>query len=198
MHSPGTRTISHKWSNPHPSKKLGWGGTKTMRRLLRAIDLISEYSGRLSKWFCLALVFALTYETVARYAFNAPTVWAYVIAMMLYGTIGMMGLAYTDHHDGHIRVDIIYTRLSTRGRAIIDASVTLVLFFPLLFVLLRTGSSWMVQAIVTHETMMESFWYPPSWPFRTMVVLALSLFTIQYIARFTRDVYKIVKGKPYA
>jgi TRAP-type mannitol/chloroaromatic compound transport system permease small subunit len=169
-----------------------------MKRLLRTVDLISEYSGRLSKWFGLALVFALTYETVARYVFNAPTVWAYVVSMMLYGTIGMMGLAYTDHHDGHIRVDVIYVRLSTRGKAIIDACLTLLLVFPLLYVLLRTGAHWMVQAIVNHETMMESFWYPPSWPFRTMVVLALGLFTIQYIARFIRDVYKIAKGKPYA
>jgi len=74
----------------------------------------------------------------------------------------------------------------------------LLLVFPLLYVLLRTGAHWMVQAIVNHETMMESFWYPPSWPFRTMVVLALGLFTVQYIARFIRDVYKIAKGKPYA
>jgi len=166
-----------------------------MRSLLKTIDSLSEYSGRGTSWFCVVLVLVLTYETTARYVFNAPTVWAHVTAMMLYGTIGMLGLAYTDLHEGHIRVDLIYAKLRPRGRAIIDVVLGLVILFPLLYVLFKVSIFYMMRAFATHEVIMESYWYPPASPFRTMMVVALFLFTFQSLARFIRDLYVLLRGK---
>jgi len=117
---------------------------------------------------------------------------------MLYGAIGMLGLAYTDLHNGHIRVDIIYNRLSARGRAILDMVMALIFLLPFLYIMLRISSMWMLRSIAQHEVMMESFWYPIASPFRSMIVVALALFTLQSLSRFVRDVYVLIRGQPYA
>lgn len=159
-----------------------------MRFLIRTVETISEYSGRWASWLCVVLILVLTYETTARYVFNAPTVWAHVMATMLYGSIGMLGLAYTHLHEGHIRVDLLYARLPVRGRAALDAFLTLVGLFPLLYVLIKISYFFVIRSWTQHEVMMESFWYPPAGPFRTMILVGWILFTLQCLVRFAKDV----------
>ncbi len=168
-----------------------------MKKAIKAVESLSEYTGRIFSVLCIALVAVLTYESIARYAFNRPTSWGMVTASMLYGGIGMLGLAYTDLHNGHIRVDVLYNRLSVRGKAVMDMVLALVLLFPFLFVMLRISGMWMMRSITQHEVMMESFWYPVAWPFRTMVVVAFVLFILQSLARLARDIYTVVRGKRY-
>ena len=48
-----------------------------MAKFLRIIDKASEYSGKTVRWVALGMIFATTYEVIARYFFNAPTQWAH-------------------------------------------------------------------------------------------------------------------------
>lgn len=168
-----------------------------MRRILEIIDSISEYTGRAAKWICVALVIVLTYEVMMRYVFNAPTIWAHLTSMMLSGAIVMMGLAYTHLHHGHIRVDIFYTRLSPRGKAVTDVICALLFLFPLLAIFLRTSASWMWRSWIEGEVRIESYWYPLAGPFRTVMFLGVCLFALQAVAQFIRDLYFLVRNKPY-
>ncbi len=103
-----------------------------MRSIIRVIDSISEWTGKTVRWVCLVLVVVVVYEVTARFVFNAPTLWAFETICMLLCTIGALGWAYTHRHHGHVRVDVLYTLLSPRGRAIIDVGGYLIFFFPLL------------------------------------------------------------------
>ena len=79
--------------------------------LLRAVgffDSISLWSGRIVGWLIIPMVMSLVWEVVARYCFNAPTVWAYDMTYMLYGAFFMLGSAYTLMRGGHIRTDSLY------------------------------------------------------------------------------------------
>jgi TRAP-type mannitol/chloroaromatic compound transport system permease small subunit len=40
-------------------------------------------------------------------------------------------------------------------------------------------------------------WYPPAGPLRTIVLLGLALFALQGFAQFIRDLYLLIRGKPY-
>ena len=77
------------------------------------------------------MVAGLTYEVVARYLFNAPTVWAYDMTFMLYGTFFMLGSAYTLMRKGHIRTDTFYANWSPRVQGAVDA-VCYVILLPAL------------------------------------------------------------------
>ena len=72
-------------------------------RLTQALDAITRAVGRVTAWLIIPMVGSLVYEVFARYLFDAPTVWAYDMTYMLYGTFFMLGSAWTLQRGGHIR-----------------------------------------------------------------------------------------------
>lgn len=160
-----------------------------MRRILWVIDTASEQVGSYARWLCLALVLVGTFDTFMRYVVNAPTVWAYETSSMLGGSIYSLGWAYAHLHRSHIRVDIFYSRLSERGQALADVIWALVFFFPLMGVLLYKAWFWALRAWARGEVMMESYWYPPAGPFRTVIAIGILLLLLEGLARFVRDVH---------
>lgn len=167
-----------------------------MRNIVKAIDSVNEWVGSTFRWLVVALVVVTLYDVIARYVFHAPTVWGYEISCMLGGAIALFGWGYSQLHQSHIRVDVFYTRLSPRGKAIIDVLGTVIFFFPLFAVFIGTSVSFMWRAWLRGEVMTETFWYPPAGPFRTIVVIGGCLFFLQFVAQFIRDLHILRKGKP--
>jgi len=168
-----------------------------MRKVPSVIDSISRYTAELLKWFCYALILVIVYDVIMRYVFDAPTLWAFETAYMLGGAIFVLGFAYTHYYRAHVRVDVFYSRLSPRRRAIIDVFGTLFFFFPLLVLLVSGSFSLMWRAWSIGEISIVTNLFPPLAPFRTVVFIGFSLFTLQAIAQFTRDLYVLVRNKPY-
>ena len=61
------------------------------------IDRFTDAIGFAVAWLNVPLVLAVAYEVIARYFFNAPTIWAYDVTYMLYAAIFMLGAAYALH-----------------------------------------------------------------------------------------------------
>src|SRR5262245_40505338 len=72
---------------------------------IRTIDHFTDRTGTVISWLSVPLVAAVAYEVVARYAFNAPTIWVFDTTYMLYGTLFMLGASYALHKGAHIRTD---------------------------------------------------------------------------------------------
>jgi len=166
-----------------------------MRAILKVIDSISQQVGSSARWLCPALVVVGAYDTIMRYAFNAPTVWGYETMIMLGGATYALGWAYDQLHKSHIRVDVFYSRLSARRRAIMDVVCAAIFFFPLMGILLKTSIFWAVRAWARSEVMIESYWYPPAAPFRTAIAVGICLFALQGLAQFIRDLYFVIRRK---
>jgi len=168
-----------------------------MRVILKIIDSISEWAGSSARYLALALVLLGIYDVILRYVLHASTVWVYQTTIMVGGGIYAFSWAYNRLHISHVRVDIFYTHFSLRKRALSDVICAAIFFFPLMVILMKFSVCAAWDAWVTHEVMTESFWYPPSWPFRTVIALGVCLLFLQGSAQFVRDFYFAVRGKPY-
>ena len=168
-----------------------------MRKFVRTVDSISDWTAKTGRWFILALVVLVTFEVVLRYVFTKPTLWGYELHVMLAASSYLLAFAYTHRMRAHVRVDMIYAHLPPRGQAFIDVLGTLLLFFPFIFMLSYSAWSWMFDAWATNERMPITGWYPPAGPLRTVVLYGLALFALQAIAHFIRDMYLLIRGKPY-
>ena len=84
-----------------------------------AIDRFNDKEGEITSMLIYPLLVIVIYEVFMRYVFNAPTSWGFEATTFLYGVHYMFGLAYTDVHDGHVKVDIFTARMSKRLQAII-------------------------------------------------------------------------------
>lgn len=167
-----------------------------MQRLsswLKAIDNISEYSGRVVSFLSIGLVVAITYEVVARYGFNSPTEWAYETAIFFFGAYIILGGAYTLRQDGHVKVDILYGFLSPRRKALFDL-LTFWLFFSFCGILVWKGwqFGWTSLLALEHT---DTAWSPPIYFFKMTLPVGATLIFLQGVAKFLRDLIFVVTGK---
>lgn len=166
-----------------------------LQRIIRTIDTIGEWSGKIVGWLIIPLVFSLTYEVIARYGFKSPTVWAYDISYMLYGTLFMLGAMYTLKKNGHIRTDMLYDRWSPRRQGWVNVISYFFLFFPGMIFFFISGLEVTVHSWMILEKSDLSPWRPPIYPFKTVIPLTALLLMIQGVSEFLKSLHAALKGE---
>ncbi len=162
--------------------------------LLRFLDRVSGSSGAVAAWLVIPLIAASCYEVFSRYVLNEPTLWAFEIGYMVMGTHFLIGMAYTLRENEHVRVDLFYSHVSRRARALIDAFTYVVLVLPLCLWL--SASLWekALKAYETQERSGMSAFNPPIWPYRAVFFAAFTLLSLQAIAQLIRALM-VLAGK---
>ncbi len=160
--------------------------TRGAVRLAGAIDAVTRFTGKAIAWLIIPMVLSLVWEVVARYFFDAPTVWAYDMTFMLYGTFFMIGSAWTLQRGGHIRTDVYYGRWSKRTQARVDLVCYAILFFPAMIVFADLTWDYFWKSYQQGERIVTSPWMPIVWPFKFTMPLSAALLLLQGIAESIR------------
>ena len=157
-----------------------------LRAFLKFIDAVNEKVGNLLSYFLFFFFVLLLMEVILRYFFNSPTVWANELAQMLFGAYAILAGGYILRTGGHVNVDILYSRLSRKQRAVLDI-VTSSLFFLFCGMLLVYGGSLAWDSLARFEHS-QSAWNPPLYPAKLMIPLAALLLMLQGLAKLIRDI----------
>jgi TRAP-type mannitol/chloroaromatic compound transport system permease small subunit len=168
--------------------------TAGLIRAVRVIDKFTDTTGTWVAWLNVPLVFVVAWEVFARYGFNAPTIWAFDVIYMLYGTIFMLGAAYALHKGAHIRTDFFFEKWSIRTKGIIDSVAYIGFFFPGIFIFLLVSWGEGLYAFEIGETSEQTPWRPILWPFKMVVPLACLLLLLQGISETIKSVYAARTG----
>ncbi|MGQ4809890.1 hypothetical protein NKDENANG_03326 [Candidatus Entotheonellaceae bacterium PAL068K] len=167
--------------------------------LLYTVTLIDtvfgEWSGKLFAWLVIPMVGGLAYEVFARYFFHAPTIWAYDVTYILYGSHFMLGATYTLYRGQHIRTDMLYEKYSVRWKGIVDTTLYFLLFFPGMYLFMRAGWAEALLAWDIGERSDASPWRPIIYPFKTVVPVAAALLLVQGISEFLKSAYAACTGR---
>lgn len=158
-------------------------------RAVYALDRVNLWTGMLVGWLIFPMVLSLVYEVGARYLFNAPTVWAYDMTYMLYGSFFMLGSGYTLMRGGHIRTDMIYGALSPRKQGAIDATCYVLFFFPAMIAFLYVTWPFAWTSLIRAERVVSSPWMPYIAPLKLAMPLTCALLLIQGLAELLRAIY---------
>lgn len=158
------------------------------------MDLLSEWTGKVSSFLILALSLVVGFEVTARYVFKHPTIWASETSAMIFGVYIIIGGAYTLQLGSHANMDLVYGCFTPRGRALLDI-VTFWVFAFFCVVLIWTGGETSWRSFVTLEHS-SSIWNPPVYPIRAILPLGAFLLLLQGIAKFVRDVTTLIKREP--
>lgn len=67
---------------------------KFLQIFCKTIDTIVMWLGKGTSLLMPVLAFIVAFEVVARYVFDAPTIWAYDLSLFLFGYIAALGGAY--------------------------------------------------------------------------------------------------------
>jgi len=99
-------------------------------RFLHTIDGISTWTGKTAAWLIVGLMALVCAEVFKRYILNMPTAWIFDASNMLYGTLFMIGGAYTLAQNAHVRGDFLYSSMRPRMQAGLDLVLYIAFFLP--------------------------------------------------------------------
>ena len=159
------------------------------------IDKFSKWVGNVVCWILMPLIFAMTYEVLARKLFLAPTIWAYDISRFLYGALFMLGAAYALSKGVHIRADFLYRNFKTKNQGKIDFWLYLLFYFPGLLVFLYMTIGFVGESIQRGEKGMDTTWMPYMWPIKSCLLIGIVFLLIQGISELFKSYWAATKGK---
>ncbi|MFZ9710249.1 MAG: TRAP transporter small permease subunit [Burkholderiaceae bacterium] len=169
--------------------------SEATKRLLRGIDHITEVTGNVFAWLMVPLVGAVVWEVVSRYFFHKPTEWSYDLTYMLYGSLFMLGAAYTLRRGAHIRTDFLWDNFSNKTKGWIDTVAYVALFFPTLALLFMVGVEEFSHAFAISERSEQTVWRPLLWPMKLSIPVCFFLLMLQGISELVKAWYLARTGE---
>lgn len=165
-----------------------------VQTLLHTADRISTWVGKTFAWLIVALMVMVVIEVFKRYALNAPTAWVFDASNMMYGTLFMMGGAYTLAQDGHVRGDFLYGNMKPRTQAWLDLVLFVLFFLPGVGALTWAGWTYFHDSLAIREQTFNATPLPV-YPFKFVIPLAGAIVMLQGLAEIVRCVVCIRTGE---
>ncbi len=110
-----------------------------MTCIISWINRLNRWWGTLAAWLCLLLILLTAEQVISRYLFESSSIALQELEWHIFGAIFLLACPYTLQQNGHVRIDIIYGRLSEKTQAVIDILGVVFLLLPLSALLLYYG-----------------------------------------------------------
>lgn len=126
-------------------------------------------------------------EKVEFVQMDKETNWAFEATTLLYGMHFVLSFAYTHKHDGHVAIDVIESRFSTKFRTVLRIIVNVVMYLPTVGLL----ATWCIIYATDSWGNLErasTSWAPPLYPFKTIMAIGLVLLFAQGLAKLLGDI----------
>jgi TRAP-type mannitol/chloroaromatic compound transport system permease small subunit len=164
-----------------------------IRSYVKWIDAISEKVGIAAMALIAVMIGILLLDAVTRNVIRMPLHWCIELAQFTLAAYYFMGGPMTLKDESHVRMDLIYGHLSSRGKHWVDLITMFCMLFYLGVMLVGSISS-LKYAIETNETRF-SIWNPSMIPIKALMVACLVLMVLQAIALAIRHACAL-RGKP--
>lgn len=166
-----------------------------MRKLERAADAIEsfiDWTGRLTSWLVLTLVVLIAVEVLLRYTMSFGAVWAQELEWHLLAVISLWGIAYTQKHDAHVRVDIVYQTFSQRTKDWMELLSAALLMAPMSFYFAWLAIRFVTQSYDMGEISADPGGLTHRWILKSFVISGFTLLGIQSIAMALRSLAAVM------
>lgn len=158
-----------------------------IRLLVRAIEGLSAWSGRIAMAFALILVLLTAFETGERYLLNRSSGAVQELTWHLYAAIFLLGFAQTLREDGHVRVDIFYDRLPKKGKALVNILSMIFLLIPFCLMMIGFSWDWVVKAFLMSERSPDPGGLPAIWVLKGMLPVGFGLLLLQGLVELFKN-----------
>lgn len=169
-----------------------------MRTLAGRVDALNDRIGAAIRWLVLLMVvLGATSAVVRRFSRDlglslnmtpvAEAQW------YLFSVVFLLGAGYALRHGVHVRVDVLYERVSEKARAWIDLLGTLFLLIP--FTVLMLWVSW--PAVLNSWRIRETSPDPGGllrYPIKALILVSFALLLLQALSQLVKHVDTIRGG----
>lgn len=147
---------------------------------------MTEAVGRAVAWLLPVMVFTTLAVVVLRYAFGEGSIILQESVMYMHALVFMLGIPYALKADAHVRVDLFYSRLGSRGRALVNLTGHLLALLPVAMVMILYSRNYVSNAWRVGEGSAEVGGIPGIFLLKTLIPVCAVLLIVQGIAEIGR------------
>ena len=136
---------------------------------------VIAWCGKGAAWLTLAMVLLTFTIVILRYGFNLGWIWLQESLTYLHVTVFMVVTAWALQDEGHVRVDIFYTRMSPRKRALVDLLGTLLFLVPFCIYILVTAWPYVSNSWALLEGSREAGGLPLVYLLKSLILIMPAL-----------------------
>ena len=122
-----------------------------LEKLERFFDTIADYIGYLCSFLMIAMMLNIFYDVFMRYVFKSGSIAFQELEWHIFSLIILLGTSYTLKEDGHVRVDILYTKFSEKKKAIVNIVGAFIFITPIALLVALGSVEFVLEAFHTHE-----------------------------------------------
>ena len=123
--------------------------------LIQKINLINTYLGKKFSWLLLFMVLITCIIVVLRYVFSIGFIWMQELVRYFYASVFLICAAHTMVDDEHVRVDIIYSRLNNKNKAVINLLGNLFFLIPVCVTIFYFSFYYVINSWMQFEGSLE-------------------------------------------
>ncbi len=157
---------------------------EAVKTYVRVIDSWSYYMGLFSMYLVFAMIGILAYASIMK-VFFLPSLWTVEMAQFVMVAYFTLGGAYTLKEGDHVRMDLLYSGFTMRGKVRTDLFTSVVLI-GFLVIMQIGGVSSLIYAIGYGEKSFSS-WAPLMWPIKLVLNIGIFLTLLQAVSIFFKD-----------
>ncbi len=157
-----------------------------MARLLRLAALVTALNARIGmavSWLALAMVAIYFAVVLLRYLFSTGSIALQESVTYLHATLFMLAAAWTLIRDSHVRVDIFYSRWSTRAKAWADLAGSLLFLLPVAIFLFAASLGFVADAWRIRESSAQPGGLPYVYLLKTLILVMAAQLLLQALAQ---------------
>lgn len=149
------------------------------------VDTVVDRSARIVCYVILVIMAITATDVTARYVFNHPLVWGWLLNRLLFGVFILFSGVYALHQGQHIRIEIFYDHFPPRIKNI--ARWIALLAFVVFMCVLVWQAGWMgLNSLMMKEKAAGAFRIP-LYPFKLLIPIVAFLFLLEGISYFRRS-----------
>jgi len=122
-----------------------------LKRTVNAIDAMNIRLGKMTSWVSGLLVAVVFSDVAMRYLFNTSYVFMQELEWHVFALVIIFGPGYTLWRNSHVRVDLLYQKMSERKRAWTDFLGTVLFLVPGCALIIITSLPWIWESIKVLE-----------------------------------------------
>ena len=156
-------------------------------RFCRIVDAINDRLGWIAAWAVLAACLISAGNALIRYGLDISSNAWLEIQWYLFAVTVMLGAAYVLRRNEHVRVDILYSRLSGRGQVLLDLFGLACFLLPVMALLLVLSWPIFERALVSGEVSSNAGGLV-RWPAMLTLPLGFALLCLQAVAEIIKRI----------
>jgi TRAP-type mannitol/chloroaromatic compound transport system permease small subunit len=166
-----------------------------LKKYIQIVDWINEKTGLFAAWLTTVLVLNVFYDTIMRYIFNKGNIGLQELEWHIFSVIFLIGAAYTLKHDGHVRVDIVYARLSSRARAWIDLIGSFTMLVPFCLIVIYATKMFVFNSWAVREMSPDPGGLPARYIIKAMIPAGFFLLLLQGVSQAFKNLLLLLGHK---